>query len=100
MPVAPVNLRGERLVFTQSDANEGNFGVDTEGRTCLFDFTEVGLLPESFASYTMSFKTPFIAAVAKHLGWPTTSNLDAMCKINRVVRMLADPTLGTFDSCI
>jgi len=73
--LAPVSLSHERLVFTQSDMHESNFNVDTEGRTCLLDFGEVRLLPESFASYTMSLRSPFTAAVAQHLGWPSSSNL-------------------------
>lgn len=45
-----------------------NFGVDNEGRTCLFDFDEVGLLPESFACYTVCSKfNPFYMEVAKYI---------------------------------
>ena len=44
-----------------------NFGVDDKERTYLLDFGEVGLLPESFATYTVSSAAPFTAAVARHL---------------------------------
>ena len=72
-----------------------NFGVDDKGKTCLFDFTEVGLLPESFASYTMSSPTPSTAPVAQHLKWPCTPNLDSMIEAHTGLAMLADPTRST-----
>jgi len=97
-PLAPVSFSQERLVFTQSDMDESNFGVDTEGRTCLFDFAEVGLLPESFASYTMSIRDPFTVAVAQHLGWPTSSNISTMGKISSFLWIYYDPTLGLDDN--
>ncbi|KZT04162.1 uncharacterized protein LAESUDRAFT_761275 [Laetiporus sulphureus 93-53] len=97
-PVALVSLCNERLVFTQSDMDESNFGVDVEGRTCLFDFGAVGLLPESFASYTMSSSVQFTAAVAQHLGWPSSSNLHTMSKISRLLWILSNPTLGLDDN--
>ena len=91
----PVSISHERLVFTQSDMDASNFGVDDKGRTCLLDFGEVGLLPESFATYTVSSVAPFTAAVAQHLNWPSCSNLDTMRKIRGCLAMIADPTLGT-----
>ncbi|KAF8351642.1 hypothetical protein F5887DRAFT_1196118 [Amanita rubescens] len=48
----PVSFSGEQLVFTQSNMDERNFPDDMEGNTCLLGFEYVGLLPESFASYT------------------------------------------------
>ncbi|KAL4074254.1 hypothetical protein J3A83DRAFT_4371530 [Scleroderma citrinum] len=96
-PVAPISLRHERLVFTQSDMDKSNFGIDDEGRTCLLDFGEVGLLPESFARYTMSSTAPFTAAVAQHLSWPSCSNLDTMSKISGFLWIYSDPTLGLDD---
>ncbi|KZT04173.1 uncharacterized protein LAESUDRAFT_703740 [Laetiporus sulphureus 93-53] len=97
-PVAHVSLCNERLVFTQSDMDESNFGVDVEGRTCLFDFGAVGLLPESFASYTMSSSVQFTAAVAQHLGWPSSPNLRTMGRISTFLWMYFDPTLGLDDN--
>jgi len=75
--------------------HESNFDVDTEGRTCLLDFGEVGLLPESFASYTVSLRAPFTVAVAQHLGWPSSSNLDTMSEISGFLWIYSDPKLGT-----
>ncbi|KAI6098398.1 hypothetical protein EDD16DRAFT_560781 [Pisolithus croceorrhizus] len=79
--VAPVGISHEQLVFTQSDMDASNFGVDDKGNACLFDFGKVGLLPESFASYSMSSNAPFTVQVAKYLGWPSCPNLESMSKI-------------------
>jgi hypothetical protein len=95
MRVAPVSISHEQLVFTQSDMDASNFGVDDNGRTVLFDFGDVGLLPESFASYNVSLTAPFIVAVAQCLGWPSCSNLDSMYTICGCLWAFADPTLGT-----
>ena len=53
-------------MFTQSDL-ERNVDLDNSGRLSLFDFETVGLLPESFAVYTvaMSMK-PFVKVVARY----------------------------------
>jgi len=72
-----------------------NFGVDDKGGTCLFDFGEVGLLPESFASYTMSLSNPFTVAVAGYLNQPPCPNLHSMSRIRGRLWMTADTTLGT-----
>ncbi|EKM73995.1 hypothetical protein AGABI1DRAFT_88327 [Agaricus bisporus var. burnettii JB137-S8] len=72
---APISISHEQLVFMQSDMDESNFGVDDEGRTCLFDFTTVGLLPESFASYTMSL----------------TPNQRSMCRVASILVMSSGP---------
>ena len=90
-----MSISHERLVFTQSDMDASNFGVDDKGKTCLLDFGEVGLLPESFAAYTMSSSTPFTTAVAQHLNWSFCSNLDTMGKIHGCLAILAESTLGT-----
>ncbi|KIO26467.1 hypothetical protein M407DRAFT_24191 [Tulasnella calospora MUT 4182] len=90
----PVSLSGERLVFTQSDVDESNFGIDDEGKTVLLDFAEVGILPESFASHTMSSMDPFTVAVAKCLAWPDSPNLYSMSVISYLLWMLHDPSLG------
>ncbi|KAH9169783.1 hypothetical protein EDB89DRAFT_1982495 [Lactarius sanguifluus] len=52
--VSPVSVSGERLMFTQSDMDDSNFGVDENGRTVLMDFSEVGLLPETFVAHTVT----------------------------------------------
>ena len=52
-------------LFIQSDTDASNFGVDDRGNTFLFDFDELGLLPESFASYTGSLTQSFTVEVTK-----------------------------------
>jgi len=69
--------------------NGGNFGVDLEGRICLFDFEEVGLLPESFASYTMA-----VRGVAPYLNWSRSPHLEAVSKIAQNLIIIANPTFG------
>ncbi|KAI6103676.1 hypothetical protein F5141DRAFT_1050428 [Pisolithus sp. B1] len=96
--VAPVRISHEQLVFTQSDMDASNFGADDKGNTCLFDFGEVGLLPESFANHTMSSNAPFTVQVVKYLGWPSCPNLDSMSKIRGFLGILGDTTLG-MSSC-
>ncbi|XP_006463809.1 hypothetical protein AGABI2DRAFT_120611 [Agaricus bisporus var. bisporus H97] len=91
--MAPIRISHERLVFTQSRMDKGNFGVDDEGRTCLFDFTTVGLLPESFASFTMSLRMGITKAVAQHLGWSPSPNLQSMSMIASIL-VMSPGTLG------
>jgi hypothetical protein len=56
-----MHFHDDRLVFTQSDMDESNFALDEHGRVCMFDFREIGVLQESFASYTLCCDAnPFI----------------------------------------
>ena len=83
-------------MFTQSDVHEGNFILDPAGRLCLVDFETVGLLPESFAVYTVKVsREPFVKSVGNCLPSWTSPNLAAMAKARTIVNMSADPTLGT-----
>ena len=93
-PVKPVRFSGEPLIFTQSDMDASNFGVDDGGNTVLLDFGDIGLLPASFAISTMSSGTTFTAAVAKFLGWSGSSNLASMAVISHCLWMASDPRLG------
>ena len=34
-------------MFTQSDMDDSNFGLDENGRTVLMDFSEIGVLPDT-----------------------------------------------------
>ncbi|KAL4070554.1 hypothetical protein J3A83DRAFT_4372740 [Scleroderma citrinum] len=92
--VEPVRIGDERLIFTQSDMDPSNFGVDNEGKTVLLDFGDVGLLPVSFALYTMSSSSIFTAAVAKCLDLPPCSNLKSMAVMRGYLWVVSDPTLG------
>jgi len=72
-----------------------NFGVDKDGKTCLFDFDFIGLLPQSFAVYNVFLNAqPFITEVARHLDWQRTPNISSMSKIRGILWVLGDPTLG------
>ncbi len=35
---APVRISHEQLIFSQSDMDMSNFGIDDSGKTCLLDF--------------------------------------------------------------
>ncbi|KAK6341179.1 hypothetical protein TWF696_008266 [Orbilia brochopaga] len=68
--VKPVSISHEPLEFTQARMDSSNFRVDMDGRTCLFGFDFINVLPRSFAIWTMSnINVPFIAEVDKHLKW-------------------------------
>ena len=82
-------------MFTQSDIHEGNFILDREARLCLVDFDTVGLLPKSFAVYTVKASgKPFAKSVAKYLPTWTSPNLASMDVAKGMLMMLADVTLG------
>jgi hypothetical protein len=91
-----ITITGERMIFTQSDMDSSNFGIDKQGRTVLLDFAHIMLLPESFACYTMASKAKFIADVAKSskFNWSKTSNLTSMGRVCGCLWMAADTTLG------
>ena len=92
-PLEPVRFSGEPLIFTQSDMDPSNFGVDDGGNTVLLDFGDIGLLPTSFAIFTMSLDDTF-TAVAKLLGWSGSSNLASMAVISHCLWLASDPRLG------
>ena len=92
-PVEPVRFSGEPLIFTQSDMDASNFGVDDGGNTVLLDFGEIGVLPASFATFTMSLDATF-TDVAKLLGWSGSSNLASMTAISHCLWQTSDPRLG------
>jgi hypothetical protein len=76
--------------------DESNFFIDTNGRMCVVDFENVGLLPEFFASYTVHVSSdPFVMEVAQYLDWPRSPNLDSMIRASVILRTISDPTLGT-----
>jgi hypothetical protein len=80
-------MKDEPLVFTQSDL-ETNVDLDTSGRLCLFDFESVGLLPESFAFYTVNMcMKPFVIEVASYLPFWTSPNLTSMARAGEILRM-------------
>ena len=92
--VSPVSVSGERLMFTQSDMDDSNFGVDENGRTVLMDFSEVGILPETFVAYTLYWDQKF-HPITVSLGLSGNSNLVSMVAIAQCLGMVSNPKLGT-----
>ncbi|KAF8273317.1 hypothetical protein EI94DRAFT_1716399 [Lactarius quietus] len=88
-----VSVRGERLMFTQSDIDVSNFGVDENGRTVLMDFSEVGLLPETFVAHTLSSDKTFEPVVAS-LGLSGNSKLRSIAAMRQCLGTVSDPKLG------
>lgn len=79
-------------MFTQSDMDDSNFGVDEHGRTVLMHFSDVGVLPESFVAYTLKNKHGPIAASFSLSG---DSKLPSMGAIAHCLWMVANPMFGT-----
>ncbi|KAL1755277.1 hypothetical protein FB107DRAFT_291012 [Schizophyllum commune] len=62
--IADINIADEPLVLTQSDMDPSNFGVDTAGRPVIFDFGQIGWLPESLANYSLLGASTFASGVS------------------------------------
>ena len=90
--VSPVEILGDRLMFTQSDMHPSNFGVDRHGKTVLMDFAEIGLLPETFIAHTM-FSEKRLAPIAIALSLSGSSNA-SMAALSSLLWMVASPKLG------
>ncbi|KAI6109448.1 hypothetical protein EDD16DRAFT_1886653 [Pisolithus croceorrhizus] len=90
--VAPVRICSDRLMFTQSDMDPSNFGVDEHGKTTMMDFGAIGLLPESFAAHTMSTRDKRLAPIASCLGLSRSANA-SMAAISSHLWMTSDETL-------
>ena len=90
--VSPVEISGDRLMFTQSDMHPSNFGVDEHGKTVLMDFAEIGLLPETFVADTMSSEKG-LAPIAIALNLSGSSNA-SMAAITSLLWMVASPKLS------
>jgi hypothetical protein len=95
--MSPVSVSGERLMFTQSDMDDSNFGLDENGRTVLMDFGEIGLLPDTFVAHTLSSDKKFDPIIAS-LGLSGNSNRDSMAAIAQCLGTVSNPKLGT-SSC-
>lgn len=86
----------DKLVFVQSHVHARNFIIDKHNKICILDFEAVGLLPESFASYTMHRgNSDFVKKVAQYLNWPYSPNEHSMARALQTLWTIADPTLGT-----
>lgn len=61
----------------------------------MVDFEGVGLLPQSFASYTMHCGyNPFVKEVASYLDWSPSPNLYSMAEAQSNLIVYYDETLG------
>ena len=78
--------------------DDSNFGVDEHGKTVLMDFSEIGLLHETFVASTLSSDDKF-GPTATSLGLSGNSNLASMSAIRQCLWMASDPRFGT-STCI
>ena len=88
----PVDMGGDRLMFTQSDMDPSNFGVDQHGETVLMDFGEIGFLPETFVAFTM-FSNKWHASIALALNLSYSSG-GTMGRLSGCLVMAANTKLG------
>ncbi|KAF7327806.1 hypothetical protein MKEN_00360400 [Mycena kentingensis (nom. inval.)] len=56
-----ISLADETTLFLQTDMHAGNFGIDAQGHIVLLDFDSIGVVPQSFALYTLHTRFPDIA---------------------------------------
>jgi hypothetical protein len=87
-----LKICNDRLMFSQSDMHESNFGIDEDGRTVLMDFATIGLLPETFIAQTM-FSEKRLFPIAAALGLSSQS-ISSMSRISSFLWMVANPTLS------
>jgi len=93
--ISPVKICNDRLIFSQSDMDASNFGIDENGKTVLMDFFEIGVLPETFVAHTL-YSKPVLAPAAVALGLSNKS-ITSMSAISSVVWMAANPKFGLDD---
>ncbi|KAF8349570.1 hypothetical protein F5887DRAFT_1070874 [Amanita rubescens] len=87
--VSPVTIRKDRLMFTQSDMDLSNFGVDDQDQTVLLDFGEIGLLPKTLVAHTLYTQDGSLAPIVSSLGLSDKSNA-SMAKIRGYLGMNED----------
>jgi predicted unusual protein kinase regulating ubiquinone biosynthesis (AarF/ABC1/UbiB family) len=92
--VSPVKISNDRLMFTQSDMNLSNFGVNEQGKTVVMDFGKIGVLPETFVAHMMSTNDDSLAPIVSSLGLSNDSNA-SMARIRWYLGMVVNPKLGT-----
>jgi len=78
-------------MFTQSDMDLSNFGVDQHGKTVLMDFGEIGFLPETFVAFSISEKLHVPIAVALNL---SDGSGGTMARVSAALVMASNTTLG------
>ncbi|KAL1730647.1 hypothetical protein EV714DRAFT_210236 [Schizophyllum commune] len=101
--IADINIADEPLVLTQSDMDPSNFGVDTAGRPVIFDFGQIGWLPESLANYSLLGASTFASGVSTGVlgnrlrSVAKSSNVKSMGAVRMHLGMSFSHDLGAFD---
>ena len=91
--LAEISIADEPLVLSQSDMDRSNFAVDATGRPVIFDFGEIGWLPESLSNVTLLRTSSFAAEVSALV---FRDHLDSVAASSNLASMRAVKTyLGT-----
>jgi hypothetical protein len=80
-------------MFSQSDMDESNFGVDKDGRTVIMDFDSIGLVPETLVLYTLRSNRS-VDPLITTLRLSGKDNLASLSAIAYALQMVANPKLG------
>ncbi|KAJ6458925.1 hypothetical protein C8R47DRAFT_994895 [Mycena vitilis] len=104
------SLADDDVVFTQSDMDASNFGVDTNGRPVIFDAATIQALPVTLADFTLLRTTDFAKDVAKHVFNEDEEKLEArleepisrsLASVRNWLYMYAESPLGQFcEDCL
>ena len=84
-----VKISNDHLMFTQSNMDLSNFGVDEQDKTVFMDFRDIGLLPETLVAYTRP------RPIASSLGLRNDANTKTLARIRWYLGMVSDDILGT-----
>ncbi|KAL1722377.1 hypothetical protein EV715DRAFT_193104 [Schizophyllum commune] len=101
--IADINIADDPLVLTQSDMDPSNFGVDTAGRPVIFDFGQIGWLPESLANYSLLGTSTFASGVSAGVlgdslrSVAESANVKSMGAVRMHLGMSFSHDLGAFD---
>ena len=95
--MTPLSMSNDRVLYSQSDMDDSNFGVDREGRTVVLDFESIGLLPETLILCTLSRDhnlREVLPSLLATVGLSGETSLEWLAAIRSCLWMTADPTLG------
>ncbi|EIW79873.1 hypothetical protein CONPUDRAFT_144991 [Coniophora puteana RWD-64-598 SS2] len=102
--ITPIKLAGEELRWYHSDVSASNFFIDTSSpddqlQIWMVNFNLVGVLPSSFASYSMHnyrdmFGRDVLALVRERTSCAISPNLRMMSVASGLLVMVGDPSLG------
>lgn len=96
--MAPISISNDRVMYSQSDMDDSNFGIDEKGRTVLLDFESIGLVPATLILSTL-FRDPTLRPVLASLLDTLElagqiSSLKSLAAIRNSLWMVADPKLA------